>query len=243
MPRIGEQGDVLRALGRFLDEQGAAEIDIKLQGQSFAVTYKVAAERGGQVYYNDQDLDALRAKAQFLRSGNPGVAGDGSLAELLRTLGQELDDAGVELTSLGQDADAFRVSGLKDGLYHTQPYYFYQLREASAERRAARGKGGGRTPEEIDPILGVTVGAPVFTWDNQRLGKVGEVRGRAFKVEPNFLQRDYWLPASCIAAASKGQPVLLAIRKVEVASKKRSAPAKFPEERNLPPRPTPDAWY
>ena len=67
-----------------------------------------------------------------------------------------------------------------------------------------------------DPFEKVEVGVPVFTRDNQRLGKVGEVRGRFLRVEPGFLQRSYWVPADTVGSAEASEPVILGINKVAV---------------------------
>src|SRR6188508_2916714 len=122
MPTIGEQGDVLRALGRFLDEQSASQIDIKAHEVFFAISWKSESPSGVQRSYQEHELDALRAQAQFLRGGGggSGVTRTDSLAEVLRTLGQEFDDAGIEMTAIVQVPEGFRVSGIANGVYRTQ---------------------------------------------------------------------------------------------------------------------------
>jgi hypothetical protein len=63
--------------------------------------------------------------------------------------------------------------------------------------------------EQPNPILRVTVGTPVYSADDQKLGKVKEVRGEHFKVETGLFQRDYWLPSTVIAEAVPEHSVLL----------------------------------
>src|SRR4051794_25299333 len=152
MPTIGEQGDVLRALGRFLDEQGATQIDIKAHEVFFAISWKSDTPAGAQRSYQEHELDALRAQAQFLRRGGGGgdVTRIDSLAETMRTLGQEFDDAGIEMTAILQVPEGFRVSGIANGVYRTQLCFLSELEEASAAHRSKRGSGGGRRPEDID---------------------------------------------------------------------------------------------
>jgi hypothetical protein len=222
MTRIGEQADVLRALGRYLDEQVASGIEITAHEVFLAVSWQGASTEQGHRAYQEHDLEALRAHARALRqpaSTAPRVS-DGTLAELLRTLGQQLDEDDVEMHAIHQENDGFRVSGVVAGRYRTGLRFTSELLEMSAERRAARGTGVD-TPIQVDPFGLVTVGAPVFTRDNQRLGKVGEVRGRSFRVETGFLKRDFWLPASSIESVSEGEPVLLMLAKAAVDDVKR----------------------
>ena len=64
-----------------------------------------------------------------------------------------------------------------------------------------------------DPFLRLTVGVPVYTDDEQKLGTVKEKQGRYFKVGTGLLQRDYWLPAECIESAVAGEAVMLPFSK------------------------------
>jgi hypothetical protein len=79
---------------------------------------------------------------------------------------------------------------------------------------------------QTNPIIRVTPGTPVYERDGSRVGKVGEVRGEAFRVETGLFQRDYWLPADAIDSAVAGDAVMLAISKGEIGSHKIEAPTK-----------------
>ncbi len=72
------------------------------------------------------------------------------------------------------------------------------------------------------PILRVTVGVPVYSADDQKLGKVKEIRGSAFQVETGLLQKNYWLPGDTVAEAVPEQSVVLTIPKGELESHKSS---------------------
>src|SRR5205823_11764885 len=61
------------------------------------------------------------------------------------------------------------------------------------------------------PFLRVTVGSPIYTADDEKIGKVKEVRDQHFKVETGLLQRDYWLHADCVAQATPDDSVILKI--------------------------------
>ncbi len=53
-----------------------------------------------------------------------------------------------------------------------------------------------------------TIGWPVYTFDGERIGEVGEVRGRYFKVNAP-MQPDYWLSTDLVQAAGNRRLTLL----------------------------------
>jgi hypothetical protein len=81
----------------------------------------------------------------------------------------------------------------------------------------------GRMSEPA-PILRVTIGTPIYTQDEVKLGKVKEVRGQAFKVETGMFQRDYWLPAQTVAEAAPDLAVTLAVDKNQIDAHKIEEP-------------------
>src|SRR5438046_134489 len=95
MPDQVEQADVLRALGRFLDTQGATQIEIVNKEMFLAVSWERRARAGEQRAYQEHELESLREQAREMRKGGLGNP-VGSLAELLRTLGQQLDHDQIE---------------------------------------------------------------------------------------------------------------------------------------------------
>ncbi len=208
MPAIGEQADILRALGRYLDEQDAKEI--KIQARELVLQVSWAQQQPGDETraYQEHDLADLREEARKLRQGGGGSPA-GSLAELLRTLGQELDDAEFEANGIIQDEDGFYVSGVMNGIYANQTFTTESLLARSEERRSARGTIPEEPSPTHDPFGGVVVGAVIHTHDDQRIGKVSEVRGRYFKVDAGLLQRAYWLPAASVAVALDGRVTLV----------------------------------
>ncbi len=223
MTRVGEQADLLRALGRFLDEQKASGIDIKTHEVFLAVTWEKGEPGSQHKAYQEHDLEALRAHARALRRTSARGVSDGSYAELLRTLGQQLDEEGTEMNAIYEESDGFRVSGVGRGLYRTGLCFTSELIEWSVERRAARGTGPQEDDLADNPFERMSIGAAIFTRDNQRIGKVADIQGRYFKVDPGFLQRAYWLPAECVESAGSGEPALLSIPKAEVFEKRKTA--------------------
>jgi hypothetical protein len=53
----------------------------------------------------------------------------------------------------------------------------------------------------------ITIGCPVYTRDNEKLGEVKELRGEAFKVSAD-MQPDYWLPTTCLTSSTPGRLVV-----------------------------------
>ncbi len=232
MPRIGEQADVLRALGWWLDSQAAIGVQITNYDTFLSVTWEPATpgERDGegQPAYQEHHLGALRLQARRLRQGSAegGSPGD-SLAELLRTLGQELDQAGIELGGIVQEPAGFRVSGVAAGTYYHEFYEIATLLARSAERRASRGRGDEVTGG--DRFTAAIQGLVVVSEDRQRLGRVAELHDDQLKVRAPFFQRDYWLPASTVAAVVPGEQVVLSLTKHELAQHKRRRVAQGPD--------------
>jgi hypothetical protein len=229
MLNLGEQADVLRALGRSLDQQGATGVEIKCEASFLAVFWLVRGTRTSQRAYQEHDLESLRLLARRLRQGTaPGNPG-GRLADLLRTIGQELDEAQIEASAIVQEDDGFRVSGTRSRRYVTHLYYTYELLELNDQRRTVRGTTDGEPPQ-ADPYRWVRLGMEVFTRDNVRLGTVGEVASEKFKVSTPLFHRDYWLPADYVSRTMPSATVSLGLTKAELEERRqhkgeRSQPA------------------
>jgi hypothetical protein len=224
MPKVGEQADIFRALGRFLDDQGAKSVELRALEVVIQVTWSKDAPGAEHVAVQEHDLESLREQARAMRQGEGGGSPEGSLAEILRTLGQELDDAGLEANGIVQETDGFRVSGVAAGRYAQEFYPVSELLERSAERRAMRGTGSA-TVSAVDPFPAVTVGLAVVTQDDHRVGKVAEIRGRSFRVEASgLLARDFWLPAGCVAHVEPEHHVLLSPNRAQLEAHKSRIP-------------------
>ncbi len=143
MLSVSEQPDMLRALGRKLDEQQAQNIDITLHEAFLAVTWDPPFGAPQQRSLQDVDLGSLRAEAKALRQGINTARGP--LAEMFRTLGQELTRDQVEATSIVEEADGFRVSGAANGRYFRQLYRKAELLHLNTKRRSTRGGRGALT--------------------------------------------------------------------------------------------------
>lgn len=78
--------------------------------------------------------------------------------------------------------------------------------------------------EHESQFLQITVGTPVYTRDDVKLGTVKEVRGECFKVDAP-MRPDYWLAADGVAVAAPDQIVTLKIDNPDIADYKISEPA------------------
>lgn len=79
---------------------------------------------------------------------------------------------------------------------------------------------------QLNAIIRVSADVPIFDQDGQKIGKVAEVRGNAFKVQTGLLQKDYWLDGAVIASAVSGDAVMLSVSKSDLATHKVGEPTK-----------------
>jgi len=75
---------------------------------------------------------------------------------------------------------------------------------------------------EPAPILRVTVGAPIYTADDQKLGKVKAINGNFFQVETGVFHKDYWLSGETVTEAVPDHSVQLGFNKEELDTHKRN---------------------
>jgi hypothetical protein len=224
MEDIGGQADILRALGQWLDDQGADGIEIATYDEFVSVTWRESKSPESRHAYHEHELASLRAQAHMMRQEAHGIP-SGSLAEQLRTLGQELDQDRVVVSGIVQEPTGFRVFGKMDGAYYTQLYLTEELSEAAARYRVVRGQGGERDTVRGDRFLQGLVGLPVYSRDNQLLGKIGDVRVQHIRVQTGLFQRDYWLAATYIASITAGERVELGFLKGDLDQHRRNSAA------------------
>jgi CRP-like cAMP-binding protein len=154
LPRAGEQADILRALGQSLDDLGAdAGIEIKGHESFVSVSWLSEGPWGAQRSYQEQGLESLRTRARALRKGSTDGTPSGALAEIFRTIGQELDDEGIEVTGIFQEEGGFRVSGIRSGIYQTSLWYLSDIHELSEQRRATRANPRADQADGAAPLV------------------------------------------------------------------------------------------
>src|SRR5256885_54711 len=115
MANVGEQADMLRALGQALDRAGAGRVEIVYHEAFVSVAWPEGPAHEGHTSYQEHDLEQLRARGREMRQGLSAGGPVSLRAELLRTLGQELDQKGIEMMSVVEEADGLLVSGSAAG--------------------------------------------------------------------------------------------------------------------------------
>src|SRR5687767_7260894 len=169
MPNPGEHADVLRVLGRFLEEEHASRVEIMNHDAFLSVSWDRPQQGATERAYMEHELVTLRENAHQMREGlargNPG----GSFAELLRTLGQEIDREGVSIAGIDQDAEGFVVSGTRGGKYFKEKYRTDDLLQLSAQRRAERSFARSALA-----WMWMKPGLPIYAQDHVRTGVVKE---------------------------------------------------------------------
>jgi hypothetical protein len=218
MPKIRDNAEILRAMGHLLDDQGATTFEIVNHIAYLAVAWDAPGGSGpSQRAFQEHHLNELRAEAQGMRQGAEGPVG--SLVELLRIIGQELDQECVDLSSIRRDERAFHVSGAREGRHYQAEYRTKDLVAIGAARRAARGRAPvqpereevAAVPErhDADGLFGLMVGARVYDEDGELIGQVMDIRSRYFKVAKTVLDDGYWLPAESVGSITTSGDVLL----------------------------------
>lgn len=143
MPEPGEHGDILRAVGRFLDREHARKFEIVNHDSFLSISWQSPTSGPDQQHYQEHELQALRDEAKQMRKGMPQDAR--GIAELLRTLGQEIDRLGLELADIAQGDDGFIVSGAANGRYVRRKFDTDALLAVARRGRASRNRATGTT--------------------------------------------------------------------------------------------------
>jgi hypothetical protein len=136
-----QHAEALRAIGHVLDADEAHEVTIDETPQEIVVSY---AAGNGQTKQSEFRWEAL----SNLQYGSRGSRGSGrtstqpgprvSWSELLRTLGQELEEQQAGPSSITGDLSWLTASWSRDGSYATRQYETAELWDASRRRAAAR---------------------------------------------------------------------------------------------------------
>jgi hypothetical protein len=132
---LGELADVLRVIGRYLDDQGGRDSRIRYD-RDVEVSWR--SESGDQERAStDFDINKLREQAPLMRRPVP-LPRKGDREELLRTLGQELEAQDIAVIEISETGGSFRVHG-KFGEQTVHRFYSEkELRKLSEQRRALR---------------------------------------------------------------------------------------------------------
>ena len=163
----GEYNEILRVIGRLLDERetlASSELGAHsgeasrwlaehcqtyegveiVEHESFVrVSWRARDGSGARRAFTDLTLSLLHSQALQLR-GEATFGPSGEREELLRTLGQELDAAGLNVSGIVEQGDQFFVSGSAAGCYFNRAYSHEELRALSGFRKQLRPGGEPR---------------------------------------------------------------------------------------------------
>lgn len=147
MPGGDRWGDILRVVGRWLDAEEAQNVQIA-PGSTLDVTWQRAGT-AQEAALTRLDMDKLREQAPLMRqpiSASPR----GDREELLRTLGQELDDLGYTVDKVSERAAGYEVRVVGAEGPSDRFYSLTELRQHSARRRELRGTQAN-TEDKLTP--------------------------------------------------------------------------------------------
>jgi hypothetical protein len=153
----GQYGDVLRVIGRLLDEREAVlraeavdpsrhghdgralyeDVEIVEHDSYVRVSWRTRGGSGARQAYTDVNLAQLRARSRQLRADTSADPG-GEREELLRTLGQELDADDLRVSGIFEKEQDFFVSGSAGGRYVNRSFAKDELLLLSQHRRQLR---------------------------------------------------------------------------------------------------------
>jgi hypothetical protein len=137
--------DILRVVGQLLDTDAATDVEIIEHETFIALSWRSEISGAETRSFRELDIARLRKEARQ-RRGTGAEDHPRGYAELLRTLGQELDDDGITLNSIVEEEDGYRVSSTAGRRYDNRLYTWTDLHAASVLRRAQR-----RAPQELTP--------------------------------------------------------------------------------------------
>ena len=132
---------LLRTLGQYLDQQQAIIASIESDDSGLCMRWIIVTEEGTREELSALDtfdLDVLRWRGRLVRDL---AWSGGERAELLRTLGQDLDRDGIRIRAISEDGDGFVVEGATGQQTVRRVYSLADLRTSSAQRRASRSSG------------------------------------------------------------------------------------------------------
>jgi hypothetical protein len=129
----GEYSDILRALGRFLDDVQAFGVEVIDQGETWAVSW----DRPGTIYLQHFELEALRQVARM----NRGLEGDMprlTTAQMFRVLGSILDETRATSFSISETDDGYRLTHTTDGKETVHTLSLDDIRTLWTDRMSSR---------------------------------------------------------------------------------------------------------
>jgi hypothetical protein len=145
---VGEYSDTLRALGQYLDQVGAARIEIVSQGTQWLVASGSGHEPGSDTLFLRYRLDEL-CKEGRLRRGASDTTGEFAfrLSQILRALGHILDASKATEFTIRQVPEGFCLVAISPDGQTTRTLSIEEIRALAA----AQSRGRDQESTEILP--------------------------------------------------------------------------------------------
>ena len=138
----GEYADTLRALGQYLEQVGAARIEIVGQDNQWLVASGSGHEPGSDTLFLRYRLDDLCREGR-LRRGASDATGEFAfrLSQILRTLGRLLDASKASSFTIRQVPEGFCLTATSPAGEMTRTHSLEEIRElAEAQRQTRHGE-------------------------------------------------------------------------------------------------------
>jgi hypothetical protein len=136
MPSPGQYAELLRIVGQMLDAEMVQHAEIVNHEGLIRISWHTHEGAQQARSYEEIAIHSLLQEARSHRGSAP--IGRHGRAELLRTLGQELDREHISLGSIVEEAGGYRTSGIACGRFYTRFYTEHELRTANTRRHIRR---------------------------------------------------------------------------------------------------------
>jgi hypothetical protein len=144
MERALGHATALRTVGRIFDADAAHAVMIEERADSVWLSWDGRQGAGKKARYPWLELDRLHRTEQTDRTNSPMARlrqerqDTRAWSELLRTLGQDLDEEAADTTSISGDLNWITASWVSGGRFMTRQYTTGDLWDASRRRASLR---------------------------------------------------------------------------------------------------------
>ena len=133
----GDYSDAFRSLGQLLEQARALELSIVDQGPYLEVTWSDRQGKREERHLREEDLAALNLAGTLYRGLGNSTNRFGA-SDLLRALGQRLDNMHIERVSVVETHQGFLVGGRMRGQPMSHSFSFTDLVSLTEELRRGR---------------------------------------------------------------------------------------------------------
>jgi hypothetical protein len=133
----GDYSDAFRSLGQLLEQARALELSIVDQGPYLEVSWSDRQRKREERHFREEDLAALNLAGTLYR-GLGNTTHRFGASDLLRALGQRLDNMRIEHVTVVETQQGFMIGGRVRGQPTSRSFSFTDLVSVSEELRRGR---------------------------------------------------------------------------------------------------------